>query len=119
MWKLWETLTRLASGSWAAVGSVLIWTLGPATANLSASILALLTREAPMRRWRSTALPLTLMSVLATPSLTLGQDIASDTLLTVGHYLELESVTDPQLSPDGCDSGGRRQILRPISPYMP
>ena len=54
-----------------------------------------------MRRWRSTVLPLTLMFVLAIPSVTLSQDIASDTLLTVGHYLELESVTDPQLSPDG------------------
>jgi len=29
------------------------------------------------------------------------QEVASDTLLTVGHYLDLESVSDPQVSPDG------------------
>jgi len=29
------------------------------------------------------------------------QEKPSDTLLTVGHYLEIESVSDPQISPDG------------------
>ena len=29
------------------------------------------------------------------------QETASDTLLTVGHYFDLESVGDPQISPDG------------------
>jgi dipeptidyl aminopeptidase/acylaminoacyl peptidase len=29
------------------------------------------------------------------------QETASDTLLTVGHYLDLEQVADPQISPDG------------------
>jgi dipeptidyl aminopeptidase/acylaminoacyl peptidase len=29
------------------------------------------------------------------------QETPSDTLLTVGHYFDLESVTDPQISPDG------------------
>ncbi len=30
-----------------------------------------------------------------------GQETPSDTLLTVGHYFDLESVGDPQISPDG------------------
>src|SRR5688572_8232975 len=30
-----------------------------------------------------------------------GQETASDTLLTVNHYLDWEQVADPQISPDG------------------
>src|SRR5438874_11374074 len=36
-------------------------------------------------------------AVLAAPA----QETASDTLLTVNHYLDWEQVADPQLSPDG------------------
>ncbi|HET8655432.1 MAG TPA: hypothetical protein VFL93_07935, partial [Longimicrobiaceae bacterium] len=45
--------------------------------------------------------------VLATASLTAAAPAAQaqaqhgDSLLTVGHYLDMESVADPQLSPDG------------------
>src|SRR5438128_7539433 len=37
------------------------------------------------------------LAALAAPA----QEIASDTLLTVDHYLDWEQVNDPQLSPDG------------------
>src|SRR3989441_7364951 len=36
-------------------------------------------------------------AVLAAPA----QETASDTLLTVDHYLDWEQVSDPQISPDG------------------
>src|SRR5438876_3660366 len=36
-------------------------------------------------------------AVLAAPA----QETASDTLLTVDHYLDWEQVADPQISPDG------------------
>jgi len=37
----------------------------------------------------------------AAPASLLAQETPSDTLLTVGHYFDLESVGDPQISPDG------------------
>ena len=40
-----------------------------------------------------------LLAALAAPSR--AQETASDTLLTVNHYLDWENVGDPQLSPDG------------------
>jgi len=39
--------------------------------------------------------------VLPLPSVAVSQETASDTLLTVNHYLDWEQVADPQLSPDG------------------
>jgi len=41
-----------------------------------------------------------LLTVLAAATTT-AQELPSDTLLTVGHYLDMESVGDPQISPDG------------------
>src|SRR3989454_7435552 len=38
-------------------------------------------------------------AAMARPART--QEVASDTLLTVDHYLDLEQVADPQISPDG------------------
>src|SRR5713226_5373795 len=40
-------------------------------------------------------------SVLLPPASARAQETASDTLLTVEHYLDWEQVADPQLSPDG------------------
>ncbi len=44
-----------------------------------------------------------LLALLAFPAI--AQETPSDTLLTVGHYLDIERVSDPQISPDG------RQVL--------
>jgi dipeptidyl aminopeptidase/acylaminoacyl peptidase len=44
---------------------------------------------------------LLLAALLALPSVARGQETASDTLLTVNHYLDWEQVADPQISPDG------------------
>src|SRR2546422_7930895 len=44
------------------------------------------------------------LTLLAAPTLAVpvsAQETASDTLLTVDHYLDWEQVADPQLSPDG------------------
>src|SRR5207244_7638685 len=44
------------------------------------------------------------LALLAAPTLAVpvsAQETASDTLLTVDHYLDWEQVADPQLSPDG------------------
>ena len=38
---------------------------------------------------------------VALPAAALAQETASDTLLTVAHYLDWEQVLDPQISPDG------------------
>ena len=38
---------------------------------------------------------------LAFPAAASTQETPSDTLLTVDHYLDWESVADPQISPDG------------------
>jgi len=38
-------------------------------------------------------------AAMARPART--QEVASDTLLTVDHYLDWEQVADPQISPDG------------------
>jgi len=38
---------------------------------------------------------------IALPAAALSQETASDTLLTVAHYLDWEQVLDPQISPDG------------------
>ncbi|MFN2398752.1 MAG: prolyl oligopeptidase family serine peptidase [Gemmatimonadaceae bacterium] len=46
--------------------------------------------------------PLLLASLaLVSPPAFAAQETPSDTLLTVGHYLDFESVGDPQISPDG------------------
>ena len=54
-----------------------------------------------MNRWTFLALPLSLTVVLAVPATSSAQETPSDTLLSVGHFLNLETVSDPQLSPDG------------------
>ncbi len=40
-----------------------------------------------------------LLTCIALPAI--AQETPSDTLLTVGHYLDIERVSDPQISPDG------------------
>ena len=47
---------------------------------------------------------LILVALLAVPTAARGQETASDTLLTVNHYLDWEQVGDPQISPDGSQS---------------
>src|SRR6266849_8559741 len=42
-----------------------------------------------------------LAALLVVPSAVRSQETASDTLLTVNHYLDWEQVADPQVSPDG------------------
>jgi dipeptidyl aminopeptidase/acylaminoacyl peptidase len=42
-----------------------------------------------------------LAALLVVPSAVASQETASDTLLTVNHYLDWEQVADPQISPDG------------------
>jgi dipeptidyl aminopeptidase/acylaminoacyl peptidase len=42
-----------------------------------------------------------LAALLVVPSVASSQETASDTLLTVNHYLDWEQVADPQASPDG------------------
>ena len=42
-----------------------------------------------------------LAALLVTPSVARTQEVASDTLLTVNHYLDWEQVADPQVSPTG------------------
>ena len=44
---------------------------------------------------------LLLAALLVVPSVATGQETASDTLLTVNHYLDWEQVAEPQISPDG------------------
>ncbi|HEV8305594.1 MAG TPA: S9 family peptidase [Gemmatimonadales bacterium] len=44
---------------------------------------------------------LVLAALLAAPSTFAAQETASDTLLTVNHYLDWEQVSEPQISPDG------------------
>ena len=44
---------------------------------------------------------LLLAALLLVPSVATSQETASDTLLTVNHYLDWEQVADPQISPDG------------------
>jgi len=44
---------------------------------------------------------LILVALLAVPIAARSQETASDTLLTVNHYLDWEQVSDPQVSPDG------------------
>src|SRR5256714_5603372 len=44
---------------------------------------------------------LMLCAGLLTPLVVKSQETASDTLLTVNHYLDWEQVSDPQISPDG------------------
>ncbi len=42
------------------------------------------------------------LTLLAGAAMSLpAQETPSDTLLTVGHYLDFERVSDPQISPDG------------------
>jgi dipeptidyl aminopeptidase/acylaminoacyl peptidase len=44
---------------------------------------------------------LLLLAACLAPALAWAQETASDTLLTVNHYLDWEQVADPQVSPDG------------------
>ena len=44
---------------------------------------------------------LALLAPLLAPAAARSQETASDTLLTVNHYLDWEQVNDPQISPDG------------------
>lgn len=46
-------------------------------------------------------LTLLLLAVFLAPATLRAQETASDTLLTVNHYLDWEQVGDPQISPDG------------------
>jgi dipeptidyl aminopeptidase/acylaminoacyl peptidase len=46
-------------------------------------------------------LTLLLLAVCLAPAAARAQETASDTLLTVNHYLDWEQVSDPQISPDG------------------
>lgn len=52
-----------------------------------------------MRKLIGTAL--VAVAAVAAAAAANAQETPSDTLLTVGHYLDLESVGDPQISPDG------------------
>src|SRR5207244_5246912 len=54
-----------------------------------------------MNRIVRVALTLIVGTTLAHPTPVRAQETASDTLLTVDHYLDWEQVGDPQLSPDG------------------
>src|SRR2546421_12187989 len=45
--------------------------------------------------------PALLLSLLLAPGIAAAQETASDTLLTVGHYLDWEQASDPQISPEG------------------
>src|SRR2546429_130375 len=45
--------------------------------------------------------PALLLSLLLAPAPVAAQETASDTLLTVEHYLDWEQASDPQISPDG------------------
>src|SRR5947207_5410707 len=45
--------------------------------------------------------PALLLSLLLAPIAIAAQETASDTLLTVAHYLDWEQASDPQISPDG------------------
>ena len=46
--------------------------------------------------------PVLLLTIaLVNPAGSTAQEVPADTLLTVGHFLDLEEVSDPQLSPDG------------------
>jgi dipeptidyl aminopeptidase/acylaminoacyl peptidase len=42
-----------------------------------------------------------MLALLVAPGLAAAQETPSDTLLTVGHYFDMEQVSDPQISPDG------------------
>jgi dipeptidyl aminopeptidase/acylaminoacyl peptidase len=42
-----------------------------------------------------------MLALVLAPGLAAAQEAPSDTLLTVGHYFDLEQVSDPQISPDG------------------
>ena len=41
------------------------------------------------------------LALVFTPGLVFAQETPSDSLLTVGHYFDIEQVSDPQISPDG------------------
>ncbi|MGH7672374.1 MAG: hypothetical protein ACREMC_05705 [Gemmatimonadales bacterium] len=44
---------------------------------------------------------LLVLAVFLAPAAVRAQETASDTLLTVNHYLDWEQVSDPRISPDG------------------
>ena len=54
-----------------------------------------------MHLWLRRIPSLVFCAGLALPGVSSAQETASDTLLTVDHYLDWEQVSDPQLSPDG------------------
>ncbi len=54
-----------------------------------------------MPRCQALILQLVLAGLLVAPEGSTAQETPSDTLLTVGHFLDFEAVGDPQLSPDG------------------
>src|SRR5579872_7160898 len=55
-----------------------------------------------------------LLALLAAPAVALAQETPSDTLLTVGHYFDLEQVGDPQISPDGSQIVYSRRIVNKL-----
>src|SRR5688572_29696394 len=64
---------------------------------------------ATMRR-----LALLLCAVALVPAISRAQETASDTLLTVNHYLDWEQVADPQISPDGSQILNTRRWVNKI-----
>jgi len=54
-----------------------------------------------MHRRHTLILPVLVAVVLVCPAGSSAQETPSDTLLTVNHFLDVEAVGDPQLSPDG------------------
>ncbi len=61
------------------------------------------------------ALPIVFIAVgVAAPRAVRAQETASDSLLTVDHYLDWEQVADPQLSPDGAQIVYTRRYVNKI-----
>ncbi len=59
-------------------------------------------------------IPVLLAIAVAVPAAARAQETASDTLLTVEHYLDWEQVADPQLSPDGMQVVYTRRYVNKI-----
>ncbi len=64
-----------------------------------------------MSRFRSAGV---LIAFVASAAAATAQEVPSDTLLTVQHYLNWEQVGDPQLSPDGTQIVFTRRWINPI-----
>src|SRR5437667_4035750 len=69
--------------------------------------------ESPMSRLWS--IPLGFLALAAAVVPVSAQETASDTLLTVDHYLDWEQVADPQISPDGSQSVYTRRCVNKIA----